>query len=168
MRILLEDDPCTVQMFTAKLQPLAVLRLPLSFERYYHMQYLCTWQSMIVMTAGIESVQILSPSSNSGKPNTDKSFTDYSHNIYSVFHSCNLMLLNVSSFHLIKELDLWTNLWIAPNRNYITASALHHFQAKSQVSQPRPRTQPRHGSVLLLAATQHPTDWVPLQGPRSQ
>ena len=34
---------------------------------------------------------------------------------------------------------------MAPNRNYITASALHHFQAKSQVSQPRPRTQPRHG-----------------------
>ena len=28
---------------------------------------------------------------------------------------------------------------MAPSRNYITASALHHFQAKSQVSQQRQR-----------------------------
>ena len=53
------------------------------------------------------------------------------------------------------------SLWIAPSRNYITASALHHFQAKSQVSQPRPRTQPRLG--VLSRATlggYSATDWA--------
>ena len=47
-----------LQIFTDKLQLLAVLHFPLSYECNYHMEWHYTWKSMIVMSASIESVHL--------------------------------------------------------------------------------------------------------------